>query len=156
MVSEAGGFQLHLATRKDNTSGYKAVSQLPRFFTRWLATNTETSSVTGWIQRTMRTLPRTKARTPGNPNQGPGTPANFLESKAARRAAKIDLMLVTELQSRGSFGVCTKLADLVTWHSSAAHGGGSCTMRSTKAASYTSIVTVRGSSETVGALHRRM
>ena len=78
------------------------------------------------------------------------------DGRSARRAAKIDWMLVTELQSRGSFGVCTKLADLVTWHSSAAHGGGSCTMRSTKAASYTSIVTVRGSSETVGALHCRM
>ena len=78
------------------------------------------------------------------------------DGRSAGRAAKIDWMLVTELQSRGSFGVCTKLADLVTWHSSAAHGGGSCTMRSTKAASYTSIVTVRASSEAVGALHRRM
>ena len=71
-------------------------------------------------------------------------------------AAKAGRSSINELETRAGFVLCTNLSELVIQHLSAAHGRGSCTMRSTKGEPYAESKAVRGRSDPFEALYRRV
>ena len=71
-------------------------------------------------------------------------------------AAKAGRSSINELETRAGFVLCTNLSELVIQHLSAAHGRGSCTIRSTKGEPYAERKAVRDRSDPFEALYRKV